>query len=341
MWTWFPYRLWDKIIITCWPNTLLTLSIPCLGSRRWNWTLLNSILELNQPAVMFIFLKFHSGIEPLFFLTKHHFLTKMGHFWHTVTYIRPPAGLPVLFSLFYVVFYRTMLFALRDSSLKRGVTSRLLTTSQLFQTPILITKLSLRPSSFQTQKCLFLWAKSTILQKVTNRPTTPFGEVEEVEKWLFCEEIALIKWLFCEGKTYLSKRETRRHFFEVFILSLFSEVFGDCVRRLLYVVLSVWVWVVPPLVVPPRPPMGCGPHTTTPNSGGPQEEASSAFFRLKRPPAPPLDSPYRELLSRNDPINRGGSLSFHLLTFFLDTKKTIPFRFGNSSAVGLNKSITN
>ena len=39
--------------------------------------------------------------------------------------------------------------------------------------------------------------------------------------------------------------------------------------------LSVWVWVVPPVV--PPPPMGSRPHTATPNSGGPPEGTSSAL----------------------------------------------------------------
>ena len=67
-----------------------------------------------------------------------------------------------------------------------------------------------------TENTSFLLGKQYFEQKVTNCPTTPFGEVEEVEKWLFCEGIALIKWLFCEGKSYLSKRETRNDFFDVF-----------------------------------------------------------------------------------------------------------------------------
>ena len=62
-----------------------------VGSRRWIRELLNSILELNQPAVMFISVKFHSGIEPLFFLTKQLFWPNFDSKSHTVTYIRPPA----------------------------------------------------------------------------------------------------------------------------------------------------------------------------------------------------------------------------------------------------------
>ena len=88
------------------------------GGRRWNKAVLNSILELNLGAAMFIFTKFHSGIEPQFLLTKQLFLVFLTSFWHTVTYIRPPPPVLVLPSLFRSL-YRPVFFV-RESGLEKG-----------------------------------------------------------------------------------------------------------------------------------------------------------------------------------------------------------------------------
>ena len=46
----------------------------------------------------------------------------------------------------------------------------------------------LRPRTVLGHKCHFLLGISTILQKVGFVPTTPFGDVTQLEKGPFCEE---------------------------------------------------------------------------------------------------------------------------------------------------------
>ena len=97
-----------------------TTSFDLLGVDLRSEGMSNSILELNQGAVMFISRKFYSGIEPQLLLTKHPFLTFLTSKWHTVTYIRPPALPSDLFHFIYAVLCRLVILLYGIRSYKRG-----------------------------------------------------------------------------------------------------------------------------------------------------------------------------------------------------------------------------
>ena len=92
-----------------------------LRSRLWSLGAPDSIKELNQPAVMFIFRKFHSGIEPLFLTDFPHktlLFSLLGCFWRRLCLICISPRLSPLFSSFYLIaFFIVPIFALRDVTL--------------------------------------------------------------------------------------------------------------------------------------------------------------------------------------------------------------------------------
>ena len=74
------------------------------GVDLWSRGLSNSILELNQVAVMFFSRKFHSGIEPFFSSRNDHFWPKVGVLDTVPPNKENPRCPSGLLSLFFVAF---------------------------------------------------------------------------------------------------------------------------------------------------------------------------------------------------------------------------------------------
>ena len=139
------------------------------GGRPWTKEFVNSILELNQVAAMFIFGKFHSGIEPLF-LTVFPLETAVFYFWRLfwrrLCLICISPRLPWSWFFFFLfVFFSVHLYCSPGLECYK---SHIL--FNLKQHTDIWPKTTLRPSTVGRHKMPFFMSKTAILSKSELQP---------------------------------------------------------------------------------------------------------------------------------------------------------------------------